>query len=69
MNKEVILKKLNQFRQLLEADSELAKIMKLKSDDELAQFGTNQTDLSNKIQSHSEEIKELENLILSIELL
>lgn len=69
MNKELILEKLNKFRQLLEVDKELAKQIKLKSDDELAQNGTNQTDLDNKIQSHTKEIKELEELILSIELL
>lgn len=69
MNKELILKKLNRLRQLLEDDKELAKKMKLKSDDELSQSGISQTDLDNKIQSHSDEIKELEELILSIELL
>lgn len=69
MNKELILEKLNRFRQNLQVERELAKKMKLKPDNILAQFEINQTDLDNKIQSQTKEIKELEDLILSIELL
>lgn len=69
MNKELILEKLNRFRQHLEEEKEFAKKMKLKSDNDLARVGINKTDLDNKIQSQTIEIKELEELILSIELL
>lgn len=67
MNKELILKKLNRLRQLLEEDKDMCEKMKAKTDDELEKFGTNLPDLQHRIQSHSIEIRELEDLINSIE--
>ncbi|WP_294226506.1 hypothetical protein [uncultured Chryseobacterium sp.] len=65
MNKELVIKYLNRFRQLLEEDKATCLEMKKKFDAELSQLDNLRVDLDN-IESHTKDIKELEEIVLAI---
>ncbi|WP_294234830.1 MULTISPECIES: hypothetical protein [Chryseobacterium] len=66
MNKELVIKYLNRFRQLLEEDKATCLEMKKKFDAELSQLDNLRVDLDNIIESHTKNIKELEEIVLAI---
>lgn len=68
MNKELVIKYLNRFKQLLEEDQATCLKMKKKFDAELSQLDDLRVDLDDKIESHTKDIKELKEIILAIEL-
>lgn len=66
MNKELVIKYLNRFRQFLEEDKATCLEMKKKFDAELSQLDNLRVDLDNNIESHTKDIKELEEIVLAI---